>query len=114
MLPTAYIDASTTNFCFCELFLAVPLFTCGETLEKIPTERLFIHKTVSYKRHISIWDAGWLAAFAFSVPASYHQAADMWPKPMTRLGSLLALHLRGRIRKLLLEGMALRAQPRRE
>ncbi len=65
MLTTAYVDAY-------KLFLAVPFFACQETSEKDPTEWLFLCNTVSNKRHINVWDAGWFAAFAFSVPASYH------------------------------------------
>ncbi len=61
----AYVDACTTKFYFHTLFLAV-LFANPETSEKIPMERLFLRKTVSNKRHVSVWDAGWLAAFAFS------------------------------------------------
>jgi hypothetical protein len=66
MLPMAYADARTKKNYFCNFFLAIPFFTNQETSEMILMEWLFLHKMVSYKRHISIWDAGWLAAFAFS------------------------------------------------
>ncbi len=46
MLLTAYVDARTTNFFFCELFLAVPIFASRETSAKIPTEWLFLRKMV--------------------------------------------------------------------
>jgi hypothetical protein len=72
MLPTPYIDACTTTFSFCKMFLVVPFFACRETSEKTSMERLFLCKMVSNKRHISIWDAGWLAAFTLLALASYH------------------------------------------
>ncbi len=46
MLPTAFIDACTMKFYFCELFLMVPIFASQETSEKIPTEWLFLRKMV--------------------------------------------------------------------
>jgi hypothetical protein len=112
MLPMAYVEAHTTKFYFCKLLLTVSFLACQETFEKDTTERLYLRKRVSNKRHISIWDADWLAAFAFSVPASYHQAANTWPKPKIRLGSLLAQCSGRRTRKLLLECKASRAQLR--
>jgi hypothetical protein len=39
MLLTAYIEARTTKFYFCKLFLVVPFFANRETSKKIPTER---------------------------------------------------------------------------
>ncbi len=77
MLPTAYVDARTTKFCFRDLFLAVPFLACQKSSEKISAEWLFLHKKVSTKRHISVWEACWLAAFALLALASYHQAADV-------------------------------------
>ena len=70
MLLTAYVDAHTTNFLFCKVLLAIPFFACQETSEKDPSTRLFLCKTAVYKRHISIWDASWLAAFALLAPAN--------------------------------------------
>jgi hypothetical protein len=46
MPPTAYIDAGTTKFYFCKLFLVVPIFASQETSEKIPTEQLFLCKMI--------------------------------------------------------------------
>jgi hypothetical protein len=46
MLPMAYVDARTTKFYFCKFFLAAPIFTSRETLEKLPTERMFLRKMV--------------------------------------------------------------------
>jgi hypothetical protein len=46
MLPMAYADAHTTKLYFREFFLAVPIFASRETSEKIPMERLFLHKMV--------------------------------------------------------------------
>jgi hypothetical protein len=42
----AYVDARTTKFHFCKLFLVVPIFTSQETCEKIMTERLFLCKII--------------------------------------------------------------------
>ncbi len=66
MLLTVYVDAHTTKFYVCKLFLVVSFFWNPETFEKIPMEWLILCKTVSNKRHIRIWDAVWLAAFSFS------------------------------------------------
>jgi hypothetical protein len=41
MLPTAYVDARTMKFYFCEFFLSAPIFASRETFEKLPTERMF-------------------------------------------------------------------------
>ncbi len=38
VLPTAYVDACTTKFYFCKLFLAVPICASRETSEK--TDRM--------------------------------------------------------------------------
>jgi hypothetical protein len=46
MLLTAYVDARTTKIYFCEFFLAAPIFASRETFEKLPTERMFLHKRV--------------------------------------------------------------------
>jgi hypothetical protein len=46
MLPTAYVDACTTKFYFCEFFLAAPIFASQETFEKLPTERMFLRGMV--------------------------------------------------------------------
>ncbi len=35
MLPKVYVDACTTKFYFCELFLAVPIFASQETSEML-------------------------------------------------------------------------------
>jgi hypothetical protein len=73
----AYFNARTTKLYLCELFLVIPFFVCQETSEKDPMEWLILLGSVSNKRHISIWDASWLAAFALLAPASYHQAAGV-------------------------------------
>ncbi len=77
MLPMAYVDPRTTKFYFCEFFLTVPIFVCRETSEKIPTEQLFLCKTVVLWETYLAWRR-WLACcFALLVQASYHWAADV-------------------------------------
>jgi hypothetical protein len=43
MFPKVFVDASTTKFYFCELFLAVPFPACSSKKSKnVSAERLFL------------------------------------------------------------------------
>ncbi len=46
MLPTAYVDARTTKLLILQVFLVVPIFAGRDTAEKVPTEQMFLCKTV--------------------------------------------------------------------
>ncbi len=65
------------NFIFASCFLWSYLLHVEKLLRRIWRNGCSFAKWQYYKRHISIWDTGWLAAFALLVPASYHQAADV-------------------------------------
>jgi hypothetical protein len=64
-----YVDALTTKFYFCELFLMVPIFASRETSEKILTEWLFLHKTVVLQETY-LASGHWLACCFCFVSAS--------------------------------------------
>jgi hypothetical protein len=67
MLPTAYVDARTTKWYFCEFFLAVIFYANWETSEKIPRERLFLCKTVVLQETYLVLGC-WLACcFCFDI-----------------------------------------------
>ncbi len=84
----AYVDASTTKFYFCELFLAVS-FPARSKTKSENVQR----NGCSYKKS----KAGWLAAFldqasCFCLVRAIKPNIDQltWPMPTTRLGSLSA------------------------
>ncbi len=84
ILPMAYVNARTTKFYFCKLFLAVPIFANRETCEKIPTERLFLHEMVVLQgTYLAL--GRWLACYfcfvsASQLPSSSRCGQSRWPE----------------------------------
>ncbi len=64
MLPTAYVDARTMKLLFLQVFSCGPIFAGRDTAEKVPTEQMFLCKTVVFQEtYLYRRDAVWLAAF---------------------------------------------------
>jgi hypothetical protein len=114
MLPKVYVDAPTTKFYLCKLFLVVPFLAHHDTFWEgfsgtaIPTRKAVLEET-SYHRGLD------LASCSYLVRASKFTINQlMWPLPMIILDSLMAWRSHVCTRRLLLEPLDSWAQLRRE
>ncbi len=113
MLLTVYVDACTTKFYFCELFLAVPFFAQSDSfwdglggmdVTDVPSRKAVLEETCL------AWSLNLTSCFCF-VRASKPIINQLtWPIPRICLGSLSAQRLRMHIKGTILESSGSWAQ----